>query len=102
MTTAHDRYTAQVHDGQWHAYNDLEADNLRRQIAALAAERDALAAALAASHAQKDALIEERAALRAENERLAAEIDELRTENTDPFDLACLDDGAATDTEETP
>jgi cell division protein FtsB len=82
--TAHERYTAQVAAGEWHAYNDLTAENQRQQIAGLVAERDALMTVIAAKQAQVDALLAERKLLR-------AEIDELRTEHTDPFDLACLD-----------
>ena len=59
-----------------------------RQLNGVIAERDALVIALAAKQAQVDGLLAERAILR-------AEIDELRTANTDPFDLACLDDGTA-------
>jgi hypothetical protein len=86
MSTAHERYEQQVHTGTWHAYNDLQAENQRQQIAGLVAERDALVVALAAKQQQIDGLVAERALLR-------AEIDELRTANTDPFDLASLDDG---------
>lgn len=69
--TAHTIYTAAV-----------------RQLKGVIDERDALAAALQAKSEQVAGLLEERALLR-------AEIDELRTANTDPFDLACLDDGTA-------
>lgn len=84
MTTAHERYTTQVHTGSWAPYNDLQAEAQRQQIAGLVAERDALLAALVAKAEQIAGLLAERKLLR-------AEIEELRTANTDPFDLASLD-----------
>jgi len=81
MSTAHERYENQVKTGHWLPYNDLHIDNLQKQLDAVLAERNAL-------RMQVAALVEDRALLR-------AEIDELRTANTDPFDLASLDDGTA-------
>jgi len=56
--TAHDRYEEQVHAGNWNAYNDVQAEAQRQQIAGLRAERDALTAALTAKGEQIAGLAE--------------------------------------------
>jgi uncharacterized coiled-coil DUF342 family protein len=81
MSTAHERHEAQVKTYTPKPWNDgFVAENLRSQIAGLAAERDALLARLAgADGAIEDALRQQIAGLRTERDMLREQVESIGT-----------------------